>query len=278
MDALLAHGSVWLLSACLALLASGLLAGVLAGLLGIGGGIVIVPILYYIFRLLHVDPSVLMHVVVGTSLATIVPTSIMSSRAHRKSGNLDMAVVKRLLPGVLIGVLIGALTSRYLAGEWLTGIFATMAMLIAIKMAFDFKAANLGATLPSRFVTGLFGCFIGGVSTLIGVGGGTLSVPILSSFNIPMRIAVGTSALVGVFISIPGTLAFMINGWGASALPPLSVGYVNLLSWILIVPASMLSTAWGAALTSRINARYLQYVFAAFLVATSIHMFYGLIK
>ncbi len=128
MDALLAHGSVWLLSACLALLASGLLAGVLAG---------------------------------------------------------------------LIGVLIGALTSRYLAGGWLTGIFATMAMLIAIKMSFDFKAANLGATLPSRFVTGFFGCFIGGVSILIGVGGGALSVPILSSFNIPMRIAVGTSALVG---------------------------------------------------------------------------------
>lgn len=276
MESLLSHGTVWLVSACLALLATGLLAGVLAGLLGIGGGIVIVPILYYLFHLLQVEPSILMHVVVGTSLATIIPTSIMSSRAHKRRGNLDMGLAKRLLPGVLIGVVIGALTSRYFAGEWLTGIFATTALLIGIKMAFDFKGANLGAKLPSAPVTSLFGCLIGGVSTLIGVGGGTLSVPILSSFNVPMRIAVGTSALVGAFISIPGTVAFVINGWDASGLPPWSLGYVNVLSWALIVPTSMLSTSWGAALSSRINTRYLQRVFAVFLFITSAHMFYGL--
>lgn len=278
MDALLAHGPLWLFSVCLSLLAGGLLAGVLAGLLGIGGGIVVVPILYYLFHVMNVDPSILMHVVVGTSLATIVPTSIMSSRAHKKRGNLDMTVAKRLLPGVLVGVVIGALTSRYLAGVWLTAIFATVAMLIAFKMAFNFKAASFGSKLPSLPITSLFGCIIGGVSTLIGVGGGTLSVPILSSFNVPMRIAVGTSALIGVFISIPGMLAFVLNGWGASALPPLSLGYVNVLSWALIVPTSMLSTSWGASLASHINARYLQHIFAAFLLVTSIHMFYGLVQ
>ena len=276
MDTLLAHGTTWILSACLALLATGLIAGLLAGLLGVGGGIVIVPALYYLFHLLQVEPSVLMHLVVGTSLATIIPTSIMSSRAHKKRGNLDMSLAMRMLPGVLVGVLLGALTSRWLAGEWLTGMFAVVALLIAAKMAFNFKSAQLGQALPSKPVTGLLGCLIGGVSTLIGVGGGTLSVPILSSFSVPMRIAVGTSALIGAFISIPGTLAFVINGWGASGLLPGSLGYVNWLSWALIVPTSMLSTSLGAALASRINATYLQRVFAVFLLATAIHMFYSL--
>ena len=278
MDALLTHGTAWIVSLSLALLLTGLVAGTLAGLLGIGGGIVIVPMLYFLFHLLQVDPAVLMHVVIGTSLATIIPTSVMSSRAHNKRGNLDKALAMQLLPGVLLGVLLGALTSRYLAGTWLTVIFASMALLIAIKMGSNFQAAPLGQHMPARIGSTAFGTLIGGVSTLIGVGGGTLSVPILSSFGIPMRTAVGTSALIGCFISIPGTLAFIINGWHQSQLPPWSLGYVNVLCFALIVPTSMLSTSWGAALASRINNQHLQKVFALFLLITAAHMFYGLLQ
>lgn len=240
--------------------------------------IVIVPMLYFLFHLLQVDPAVLMHVVIGTSLATIIPTSVMSSRAHNKRGNLDKALAMQLLPGVLLGVLLGALTSRYLAGTWLTVIFASMALLIAIKMGINFQAAPLGQHMPARIGSTAFGTLIGGVSTLIGVGGGTLSVPILSSFGVPMRTAVGTSALIGCFISIPGTLAFIINGWHQSQLPPWSLGYVNVLCFALIVPTSMLSTSWGAALASRINNQHLQKVFALFLLITAAHMFYGLLQ
>ena len=278
MDVLLAHGTIWLLSLCLALLLTGLIAGTLAGLLGIGGGIVIVPMLYFLFHLLQVDPAVLMHVVIGTSLATIIPTSIMSSRAHHRRGNLDQALAMQLLPGVLLGVLLGALTSRYLAGTWLTVIFASMALLVAIKMGLNVQITQLRPHMPSRMVTTVLSTLIGSISTLIGVGGGTLSVPILSSFGVPMRTAVGTSALIGCFISIPGTLAFVINGWHQSQLPPWSLGYVNVLCFALIVPTSMLSTSWGAALASRINNQRLQKVFALFLLITAAHMFYGLLR
>lgn len=276
MEWLSQYSVAWLFGLTGALLVTGLIAGILAGLLGVGGGIVIVPVLYHLFTLLGVDESVRMHVAVGTSLATIIPTSILSSQAHRKRGSLNPALIRQLIPGVLVGVLVGAVASRYLGGLILTAIFAFMAMLVALNMAFRQDGVVWRDGLPGRTGTGLIGAFIGGVSTLMGIGGGTLSVPLLSALKVPMHTAVGTGAMLGTVISIPGALAFVINGMGVDLRPPLSIGYVNLLGLALIVPATMVSTRWGVALAHRINARRLRQVFAVFLVLTSLRMFSGI--
>lgn len=272
------YSAGWLLGLALALLSTGVVAGILAGLLGVGGGIVIVPVLYHLFTLLGVDESVRMHVTVGTSLATIIPTSIMSSRAHRKRGSLDVSLLKKLMPSVVVGVLLGSVLSGYVSGRVLTFIFATMALLVALNMAFKRDGFALGNGLPGRLGVSLIGGAIGGISTLMGIGGGTLSVPILNAYQTPMLKAVGTGATLGMVISLPGALAFLINGWGVPNLPPVSLGYVNLLGMALIVPATMITTSWGARLAHAIDARRLRQVFAVFLTLTSLRMFYGLLS
>lgn len=278
MDFFSQYSTAWLLGLAAALLATGLVAGVLAGLLGVGGGIVIVPVLYHLFTLLGIDDSVRMHVTVGTSLATIIPTSIMSSRAHKKRGSLDAGLLKKLMPGVVVGVIIGSIASGFLSGHVLTAVFATVALLVALNMAFKRDGFALANGLPGPVGTALLGSGIGGVSTLMGIGGGTLSVPILNALRVPMHTAVGTGAMLGMVISFPGALAFVINGLGEPHRPPFSVGYVNLLGFALIVPATLATTGWGAKLAHSINAKRLRQVFAAFLTLTAARMFVGLLS
>jgi uncharacterized membrane protein YfcA len=273
MELLAQHSGLWLLGLAAALAVTGLVAGVMAGLLGVGGGIVIVPVLYHLFTLLGIDESVRMHVTVGTSLATIIPTSILSSRAHRRKGSLDMNLIRSLMPGVVVGVALGSIASRFLDGSVLTAV----ALLVALNMAFKRDGFALADGLPGRAGTALLGGGIGGVSTLMGIGGGTLSVPLLNALKVPMHTAVGTGAMLGMVISIPGALAFVVNGLDVPMRPPFSLGYVNLLGFALIVPATLVTTGWGATLAHRIDARRLRQVFAAFLALTSLRMFYGLL-
>ena len=277
MELLAQHSGLWLLGLAVALAATGLVAGVMAGLLGVGGGIVIVPVLYHLFTLLGIDESVRMHVTVGTSLATIIPTSIMSSRAHRRKGSLNMDLIRSLMPGVVVGVALGSVASRFLDGGVLTAVFACVALLVALNMAFKRDGFAVADGLPGRAGTALLGGGIGGISTLMGIGGGTLSVPLLNALKVPMHTAVGTGAMLGMVISIPGALAFVVNGLDVPMRPPFSLGYVNLLGFALIVPATMATTGWGATLAHRIDARRLRQVFAAFLALTSLRMFYGLL-
>ncbi|MBA4194409.1 MAG: hypothetical protein C0451_07580 [Comamonadaceae bacterium] len=277
MELLAQHSGLWLLGLAVALAATGLVAGVMAGLLGVGGGIVIVPVLYHLFTLLGIDESVRMHVTVGTSLATIIPTSIMSSRAHRRKGSLNMDLIRSLMPGVVVGVALGSVASRFLDGSVLTAVFACVALLVALNMAFKRDGFAVADGLPGRAGTALLGGGIGGISTLMGIGGGTLSVPLLNALKVPMHTAVGTGAMLGMVISIPGALAFVVNGLDVPMRPPFSLGYVNLLGFALIVPATMATTGWGATLAHRIDARRLRQVFAAFLALTSLRMFYGLL-
>lgn len=277
MEFLDGYSTAWLLGLAAALLTTGVVAGILAGLLGVGGGIVIVPVLYHLFTLLGIDESVRMHVAVGTSLATIIPTSIMSARAHRKRGSLNRELLGKLMPPVIVGVLLGTVLSGLFSGQVLTAIFATVALLVALNMAFKRDGFALGDGLPGPVGTSVMGVSIGGISTLMGIGGGTLSVPLLNAFRTPMHTAVGTGAALGMVISIPGALGFLINGMDVPLRPPATIGYVNLLGMALIVPATMVTTSWGAALAHSIDARRLRQVFAAFLAFTSIRMFYGLL-
>jgi uncharacterized membrane protein YfcA len=277
MEILDGYSTTWLLGLLAALLVTGVIAGLMAGLLGVGGGIVIVPVLYHLFTLLGVDEAVRMHLAVGTSLATIIPTSIMSARAHHKRGSLDKALLKRLMPGVIIGVIIGTVLSGYLSGQMLSAVFATVALLVAVNMAFKKDGFAIAERLPGPAGTSAIGSVIGGISCLMGIGGGTLSVPTLNAFRTPIHVAVGTGAALGIVISIPGTIGFLINGLGAASLPPGSIGYVNLIGWAVIVPMTMITSGWGAALAHAINPKRLRQVFAVFLALTSLRMFYGIL-
>lgn len=272
------HSLTWLLVLAASLVLTGLVAGVLAGLLGVGGGIVIVPVLYHVFTLLGIDESVRMHVAVGTSLATIVPTSILSARAHRRRGSLNGDILRRLVPAVVAGVVIGAVLSGQFSGAVLTGVFATVALLVAISMGFKRDDYALRDGLPGKVGTSALGVSIGSLSTLMGIGGGTLSVPVLNALRVPMHVAVGTGAALGMIISLPGALAFFINGLDVPHRPPASLGYVNVLGFALIVPATLTSTGWGARMAHAIDARRLRQLFALFLALTSARMIAGLMR
>lgn len=267
----------WIIGLVVALSVTGVIAGLMAGLLGVGGGIVIVPVLYHLFTLLGIDESVKMHVAVGTSLATIIPTSLRSARTHANKGNLDTALLKSLAPSLLFGVLVGTLVSGLVSGQVLSLVFGIVGLLVAANMAISKDPAALADTLPKGIVRHSIGAGIGGFSTLMGIGGGTLSVPVLTRCQVPMHRAVGTAAAIGIFISVPGALGFLINGWGVPDRPPFSLGYVNLIGFALIVPMTLWTAPIGARIAHAINARLLRQLFAVFLLITAVRMLYGVL-
>jgi len=261
----------------LALVAAGIVAGTVAGLLGVGGGIVIVPVLYHVFSALDVDPAVLMHLAVGTSLATIIPTAIVSARAHRRRGAVDAALLRAWAPGLIAGVVVGGLAAGPLKGSVLTAVFAVIALAVAAHMAFvsaDFRVAPSPPGGPGRHVLSFL---IGGCSALMGIGGGTLSVPVLTALGTPIHRAVGTAAAIGIVIAVPGTAAFIYGGLGVAGRPPASLGYVSLIGFALIVPATMLTAPLGARLAHWLAVAGLKRAFAAFLALTSARMFWDIL-
>lgn len=267
-----------LLALLAAALATGALAGVLAGLLGVGGGIVIVPVLYNLFPLLGIDPGVRMHLAVGTSLATIVVTAIVSARAHARRGAVDMPLLRAYAPGIVIGVLIGAFLGSRAKGDVLTVIFATVAFVVALDMALRRPGVHMLAAPVRGPAAQVVGFFIGGFSAVMGIGGGTLSVPIFTLMSVPVHRAVGTAAAIGLIIAVPGAAGFVWSGLGEPDLPPLSLGYVNLAAFAAIVPATMLAAPWGARIAHAISATTLRRAFALFLLITSARMFYGVLS
>lgn len=254
------------------LAATGLVGGTLAGLLGIGGGIVIVPVLYHVLAMLGIDEAVRMHLAVGTSLATIIPTSIRSARAHYRRGGLDTDLLRGLAPAVAVGAIVGVAVSRVVPGTVLGAVFAVVAIAVAINMALPGRPPALAADLPGRAGLSVLGAMIGTLSTLMGIGGGTLTVPALSLYNVAIHRAVGTAAALGVVISIPGALGFIASGLGVPGRLPGSLGYVNLIGLALIIPLSLLAAPWGAGLAHRIDPQRLRQVFAVFLIVTAVRM------
>lgn len=256
----------------LTLLGAGIFAGVLAGLLGVGGGIVIVPVLYHLFTQLDLDTAIRMHLAVGTSLATIIPTAISSARSHHKKQAVDFDLLKSWGIAIAIGVVVGATLAAFLSGEALQSVFGIVALLVALNMAFGKQSWRLGAALPREPFRGLLGVFVGGFSSMMGIGGGTLSVPIMTLYNVPVHRAVGTASAIGLIIAVPGAISFMVSGWQAEGLPPFSVGYVSLLGFALIVPMTILSAPWGAKLAHALPVIWLKRAFAVFLFLTGVRM------
>lgn len=258
-----------------ALVFTGAAAGILAGLLGVGGGIVIVPVLFLLFPLIGVQDTVLMHLAVGTSLATIIPTSIISARSHHRRGGVDFELLKSWAPLIFIGVLAGSYIGSVVEGKTLVLIFAIVAIFVSVNMAFRSEGMTLAKELPTGMIRHGLALLVGSFSVVMGIGGGTLSVPILTAFNYPIRRAVGTASAIGLIIAIPGAASFILSGLGNPNLPAGSLGYANLIGFALIVPATMLMAPVGARIAHSINPATLRLAFAGFLLMTSLRMFYS---
>jgi len=258
----------------LILLAMGAVAGVLAGLLGIGGGIIIVPVLALVFRAQGVNPEVLMHVAIGTSLANIVITSLASIRTHQKHHAVQWPVFRSITPGILLGGLLGAYVAKIIGGEALRITFGIFMLLVAAQMILG-NAAQPHRQLPGTPGMLITGTLIGTMASLMGVGGGSMSVPFLTWCNMSIRHAIATSAAIGLPIALSGMTGFIISGWGVADRPVWSLGYVNIPAFCSIVVASTLCAPLGANITHRISPKRLKQLFGYLLLVLSVKILSG---
>ena len=259
------------------LLGGGLIMGLLAGMLGIGGGGIMVPILYEVFSAIGVDEAVLMHLCVGTSLAVIMPTSLRSFHSHKAKGAVDMEIIRSMVLPVVAGVVIGTLVARYTSSTILTVIWAGAATMMSLKMFFGRESWKLGDDIPGNPGRALYGLFIGTISTLMSIGGGAFVTMMMTLYGRPIHQAVGTSSGFGPMIAIPGTLGFIWAGWGVAGVPPGSLGYVSLLSAAIIVPVSVLAAPLGVRMAHGISRRKLELFFATFLALVASRFFWTLV-
>ncbi len=257
--------------------AAGVAGGILAGLLGVGGGIVIVPALYFALSLTGMEPGPTMQLAVGTSLATIVFTSISSAWGHHKRGAIDISLLKLWAPSILVGVVLGSFTGGLVDGRILIGVFAVVAAAVAIDMVLRKNGDGVEPRNFSKPVWAGFGVFAGTVSSMMGIGGGTVCVPLLNFLGYDIRRAVGTSAAIGFVIGLPGAVIYMLTGLGSEGLPPCSVGYVNLVAVAVIIPLTTTFAGVGVKLAHTIPHRALRLSFGLFLAITSGRMIWDLI-
>jgi len=257
---------------------AGVAGGILAGLLGVGGGIVIVPALYLALSTAGMDPAITMQVAVGTSLATIVFTSLSSGYGHFKRGAIDMDLLKLWAPSLLVGVVVGALLGGYVSGLILVGVFAAVAALVAIDMIFRKTKDDPTPRGFAKPVWAVLGMITGALSAMMGIGGGTIGVPLLNFLGYDIRRAVGTSAAIGFIIGLPGAVVYALTGLGAEGLPPFSLGYVNLAAAAIIIPLTSSFAHVGVKLAHSIPRRALRFAFGIFLMITSFRMMFDLYK
>ena len=260
----------------LALIAAGGLAGVLAGLFGVGGGAILVPVFYQVYGLLGVPDAVRTHIAVGTSLAVIVPTSIRSFNAHRKRGAVDVELLRSWVVWLPLGTIAASVIAAYVPGEVLRIVFMVLAMLIAFKMLFNREHWRLGTEMPGGVANAAAGSVIGMLSGLMGIGGGTLSNLWMTLWNRTVHQSVATSSGVGVLISIPGLFGYVWAGWGEAGLPPFSTGFVNWITVALVIPTSLLAAPLGVRIAHALTRRQLEIGFALFLMAVSLRFLVSL--
>lgn len=260
------------------LVAAGAITGLLAGVFGVGGGAVIVPILYEVFRVIGVPEDVRMPLCVGTSLAVIIPTSIRSFNAHRAKGMVDMSILKIWAVPVVLGVIVGSYIARFAPADLFKIIFVIVAIFSALRLLFASDRWQLGTQMPGRVLMTVYGGVIGVLSALMGIGGGQLSSLFMTFYGRPIHQAVATSSGLGVLISIPGALGFIYAGWPKmDVLPPLSLGYVSLIGFILFIPTSIWTAPIGARLAHRLSKRKLEVVFGLFLLIVAARFIWTLL-
>jgi uncharacterized protein len=257
----------------LLLIATGALSGFLAGLFGIGGGAVLVPVFYECFRLAGVPLEVRMPLCIGTSLAVIIPTSIRSFRAHYLRGAVDMDILKSWWGTILIGVIVGSVTARYAPERLFKYVFVAVAWSATLRLWFARDGWKLGDEMPKGVLMKVFGFFVGLLSTLMGVGGGLFSNLLMTFYGRPIHQAVATSSALAVLISIPGALGYVYAGWPVAArFPtvaalqmPLAFGYVSLIGALLVMPMSLWTAPLGVKAAHAMSKRMLEIAFGSYL-------------
>jgi uncharacterized membrane protein YfcA len=253
--------------------ASGLLAGFVAGLLGVGGGIILVPVLEISLRYAGFPSQWCMHVAVATSLAAIVPTAISSSRAHQQRGGIDWGLVRAWAPGMVAGGLAGSLLAANASDAVLTGLFGGIAALVAVKMFLPLDELRFADRVPRGWSGNLIAAIIGGVSSMMGIGGGTLSVPAMTLTGGAIHTAVGTAAFFGLLLAVPGTLGYLLASPGV-ALPGATIGLVSFAALAVVAPLSMWTAPLGARVAHSLDRRALSRIFGGFLCLVAMRMLF----
>ncbi len=251
----------------------GAVAGLLAGLFGLGGGVILVPALLFLFAWQGFPSQTIAVTAVATSLATIVVTGLSSALAHRRLGSLKWEAVQHLLPGIVLGAVAGAWLAEQLPAEWLASVFALYLLGVAVQMGWRWQP-NPGARFPNPSLLTTAGGGIGMLAAMLGIGGGTLTVPLLVRWAFPMRTAVAVSSACGLPIALAGTVSYGVLGWNTPGLPPGSIGYVYLPAFLGIVASSTLVAPFGASLAHRIPAQVLKRLFAVILIGIAIRILY----
>lgn len=251
-------------------------AGFLAGLLGIGGGLVLVPGLYIVFTMLGYEGQAIMHLAVGTSLATIVATGSSAARAHWKRGSVRFDLVRKIGFGMVIGVGIGTLIASAVSGVTLQTFFAVTLVILASVMCLNPEKIKLFEDVPSQPWPGLVGIVVGTVSTLMGIGGAGLNVPYMTLNNVPIHKAVGTASAMGLLVAVPGAMGFLLIGLmgNTEGLPPFTVGYINVLALVVIIPVTVLVAPLGVHVAHRFSTKMLRQAFSLFMMVVALKMLF----
>ena len=266
-----------LLELVLLLVVTGALAGFLAGIFGIGGGAVLVPVLYECFRIAGVPLDARMPLCIGTSLAIIIPTSIRSWQAHHKRGSVDMDILVRWAVPVLLGVMLGSVIARYAPEKLFKVVFVGVAWSAAARLLLGKENWRLGDEMPKGIFMRAYGFFIGLLSTLMGIGGGLFSNLLMTFYGRPIHQAIGTSAGLAVLISIPGAIGYIYAGWPAAArFPdvaalqlPFAIGYISMIGALLVMPTSLLVAPLGVRVAHFMTKRKLEIAFGIYLLVVS---------
>ncbi|MEL6570242.1 MAG: sulfite exporter TauE/SafE family protein [Pseudomonadota bacterium] len=253
------------------LLVIGAFAGVLAGLLGVGGGIVLVPAFFYAFSALGYAGPELMQLCLGTSLATIIVTSVRSGLAHHKKGAVDLEILKTWAPGIVVGAIVGVTVATSLQSGALQAIFGVLAIIVGTYMTFGRDTWRIAPEMPTGGQRMVLSPLLGFLSVLMGIGGGSFGVPVMTLYGVPIHRAVATAAGFGVIIAVPSVIGFLLTDL-SGPVPPLTIGAVNLVAFVLIIAMTLITAPWGAALAHRMNPKPLKRVFGVFLILVALNM------
>ena len=261
-----------LLQMLVLLLVIGGFAGVLAGLLGVGGGIVLVPAFFYAFQTLGYDGPQLMQMCLATSLATIIVTSIRSVLSHHRKGAVDWQILRGWGPGIALGAVAGVLVASSLRSATLQGLFGVLGMVIGAYLGLGRSEWRLGEAMPRGLRRAVLSPMVGLLSVLMGIGGGSFGVPLMSLYNTPIHRAVATAAGFGVIIAVPSVLGFLLLPIAPAHRPPLTLGAVNLVAFCVVIAMTMITTPWGVRLAHAMDPKPLKRVFAVFLTLVALNM------
>ena len=263
--------TILLIQMGLMLMVIGAIAGVLAGLLGVGGGIVLVPAFFYAFQTLGYDGPQLMQMCLATSLATIIVTSVRSVHSHNKKGAVDWDILRTWAPGIVVGAILGVALVAQLRSTTLQAIFGVLALVVGLYMGFGRSEWRLGPAMPTGARRALLSPLMGFMSVLMGIGGGSFGVPLMSLYNTPIHRAVATAAGFGVLIAVPSVIGFLLVDM-ASGKPPFTIGAVNLVAFVIVIAMTLITAPWGVKLAHAMDPKPLKRVFAVFLVLVALNM------